>query len=251
LLSVDKETYEQLGLEGKKSSFPPKGRRFNITIDMMAATFREGKPFYQRCMWCFQERMHSTELLVSFFVDGKSTDLAPLNVFPCKKFPITFRSGVIPDVADARSGIKKWENVASKTLSEEENQEALHLLDYVGFLSCHSLTSLRNQQTGLSTYSNPLIESTSSYFDVKSLECSGFLAPHIVLCCLEFARGKLARKEVEWVALHVNGFQDSPVSWGMREHGFFFGGENDYTFIMLPKEEQYILFIALGTHDSF
>ncbi len=50
--------------------------------------------------------------------------------------------------------------------------------------------------------------------------------------------------------LSVQGFEDSPVSWGTKEHGYATSGENGYTFIVLPGQE-YWYYLALGPNDAY
>lgn len=49
--------------------------------------------------------------------------------------------------------------------------------------------------------------------------------------------------------LLVNGFEDSPISWREKEHGYWIGsGENDY--LILAKDEVSVLFQAVGKQDQ-
>jgi len=51
--------------------------------------------------------------------------------------------------------------------------------------------------------------------------------------------GLLASKElpgeVEWAALMVHGFDNSPISWGDKAHSALTGGENYYTVLRTAK----------------
>jgi hypothetical protein len=55
---------------------------------------------------------------------------------------------------------------------------------------------------------------------------------------------------IPWIGVTVWGFEDAPLSWGDNQHHFLLSGENDYTFVLLPQSD-YLLFIALGTYDTF
>ena len=77
MLSVDKDTYEQLGLVGKPSRFQKQHRfcKFSIAVlgtscehtyytivlvvevDLLADHFRPSKPNYDRVKWCLEERL--------------------------------------------------------------------------------------------------------------------------------------------------------------------------------------------------
>lgn len=62
------------------------------------------------------------------------------------------------------------------------------------------------------------------------------------------ARDVAAETAAPWVALNVWGFQDSPVSWGLHEHGFQGSGDNMASFTVFP-DGSYIFFAAVGSHD--
>jgi len=43
------------------------------------------------------------------------------------------------------------------------------------------------------------------------------------------------RTSIPWVSLYVQGFADSPVSWGLKEHQFYTDGDNNYVLFLQPK----------------
>lgn len=50
----------------------------------------------------------------------------------------------------------------------------------------------------------------------------------------------LSRNTSLWFSLDVQGFADSPISWGLQEHTFFIDGDNSYTIIFQSKNESII-----------
>jgi len=56
------------------------------------------------------------------------------------------------------------------------------------------------------------------------------------------------KKQAKWGILFVWGFADVPISWKGSEHGYSFGGENDYALIVLPNNK-YLSFQFVGSHD--
>ena len=50
------------------------------------------------------------------------------------------------------------------------------------------------------------------------------------------------------MAMTVHGFQDSPVSWGQHEHGYFDGGDNFYSIVLFPGDGLWI-YKGLGFLD--
>lgn len=48
------------------------------------------------------------------------------------------------------------------------------------------------------------------------------------------------KNNLPWVALHVQGFLDSPVSWDLKEHTFYTDGDNSYTIVFRPGADSII-----------
>lgn len=53
-----------------------------------------------------------------------------------------------------------------------------------------------------------------------------------------------------WCSLDVQGFADSPVSWGLKEHNFYTDGDNSYTFVLRPRDDGYILRKSLSSNNK-
>lgn len=69
MLSVDKDMYEELGMEGRKSSFSHrKPGKFIVEINLVKPTFTPGKKNYERVKWCLKDRLNLryVRLLVEF-----------------------------------------------------------------------------------------------------------------------------------------------------------------------------------------
>ncbi len=67
IFSLDKDTYEQLGLTGQASPFKAlRGQFWNITVDIAASSFAPGRPLYDRVLWCLRERVLPMELFLSW-----------------------------------------------------------------------------------------------------------------------------------------------------------------------------------------
>ena len=70
---------------------------------------------------------------------------------------------------------------------------------------------------------------------VEYFECTGFFTRKMI-CKIYSAIKKYAtsKKDYPWCSIDVQGFSDSPVSWGMKEHSFYTDGDNSYTFVLRP-----------------
>jgi hypothetical protein len=65
-LTLDRDTYEQLGLTGSESHFKPRASRYNVSIDLRAAAFSApaGSKQRERVLWCLSKRVPVAELWV-------------------------------------------------------------------------------------------------------------------------------------------------------------------------------------------
>ena len=68
------------------------------------------------------------------------------------------------------------------------------------------------------------------------------------MCIMSIIRDALKVDDVEWIAVCVWGFEDSPVSWSGCEHGSFTWGDNHYTTPLFRGDRHWTL-TSLGTHD--
>lgn len=60
---------------------------------------------------------------------------------------------------------------------------------------------------------------------------------------------KLVEATSSWVSLNVYGVEDSPVSWGNREHTVTVNGENNYQAVKLAEDDHYLLLEILDGGD--
>ncbi|KAL4675418.1 hypothetical protein H8959_009563 [Pygathrix nigripes] len=128
----------------------------------------------------------------------------------------------------------------------EVSCQALELFDWLG--AVFSNVNLNNEPNNfISTYCCP----QPSTVMAKAYLCTitGFILPEKICLLLEhlchyFDELKLA----PWVTLSVQGFADSPVSWGKNEHGFWKGGEHLYNFVIFNNQD-YWLQMAVGAND--
>lgn len=54
----------------------------------------------------------------------------------------------------------------------------------------------------------------------------------------------------EWTSLTVWGYKDSPFTWNKMQHYRYFNGENDYTFLLLPKTQSAYVYQLYGSHHT-
>ena len=81
ILTVDRDTYQSLGLTGRPSKFRSlKSSRYDIVIDFRSPIFQTGKAAYKRLLWCLEDSTDPCVLLATYVRDGCSHPI---------KFPAT------------------------------------------------------------------------------------------------------------------------------------------------------------------
>ncbi|RUS32975.1 ribonuclease P 40kDa subunit-domain-containing protein [Jimgerdemannia flammicorona] len=264
ILSVTKDTYEQLGLPGKAAQFGPDKQRFVVQIDLTAKSMVPGKKGYDRIKWCFENTLNKK---FTFFIASvnSSTGVTEEIEFPGEvepsKIPLKrtlheSRGILIPDL----NGIK--------TISTEDEwkQEALDFYEWLGLASLRARRSVRFiipiaraqfdrkrmhntmdwLHTNLPSRTNSRYITVYLYFTSITAASSLILAYHI--CA--YSSQNLNPTHALWASFTVWGFQDSPISWRHQEHGHLVSGENHYTFVTWP-DETYVLYQQLGTLDAY
>ena len=69
--------------------------------------------------------------------------------------------------------------------------------------------------------------------NILHIKCSGFFTRKQILRIYEATRNFMTTNvdKMPWGSLDVQGFADSPVSWGLKEHNFYVDGDNSYTIV--------------------
>uniref|UniRef100_A0A8C9MF94 Ribonuclease P/MRP subunit p40 n=1 Tax=Serinus canaria TaxID=9135 RepID=A0A8C9MF94_SERCA len=245
ILSVDKDTYEELGLQGRPSRYSGKKvMRYIITIDLTDAGFHPESKKHNRVLWALKEKKPlEFDFLLAWYNTGAegSTLMSYFskNQIQALKPKITFST-----LRDLQCPVLKSNDLQGKP---EESCSTEELFEWLGAVL--NQVSLDNKSSSfLSTYCCPEPNTVVE----KAFLCTitGFIIPEKIiqlleqLCCY-FGEPKLAH----WLTLTVHGFADSPVSWRESEHGFHKGGENLYNFVIF-RNLDYWLHMAVGAHDD-
>uniref|UniRef100_A0A2R8ZLL8 Ribonuclease P/MRP subunit p40 n=1 Tax=Pan paniscus TaxID=9597 RepID=A0A2R8ZLL8_PANPA len=244
ILSLDKDTYEETGLQGHPSQFSGrKIMKFIVSIDLMELSLNLDSKKYERVSWSFKEKKPLTfDFLLAWHNTG-SEESTMMSYF--SKYQIQEHQ---PKVALSTLRDLQCPVLQSSELegTPEVSCRALELFDWLG--AVFSNVDLNNEPNNfISTYCCP----EPSTVVAKAYLCTitGFILPEKICLLLEhlchyFDEPKLA----PWVTLSVQGFADSPVSWGKNEHGFRKGGEHLYNFVIFNNQD-YWLQMAVGAND--
>uniref|UniRef100_A0A3Q3XQ28 Uncharacterized protein n=1 Tax=Mola mola TaxID=94237 RepID=A0A3Q3XQ28_MOLML len=231
-LSLDKDSFEMLGVEGKPSRFNHRTNcRFVVSIDLTDSSMAPGGRGYQRLHTGLRSRLQlKTDFLLSHHPGGSASLQALLSRY---------------DWSERRP------EISSRTLTDLscpdlQSCDSHSLLEWMGD-GLRDSTSHVVTQNSSSSFLSTLVcpERKKTVSRALSVSVRGLLLPQDIHRLIQEIRLQLE----SWASLTVHGFVDSPVSWGDNEHGVMRGGENFYSLLMF-HDHTYQLYLATGAQDS-
>ncbi|XP_074126966.1 ribonuclease P protein subunit p40 [Sminthopsis crassicaudata] len=245
IVSLDKDTYEEIGLQGHPSRYSGrKVMRYIVTLDLMDSSFNPESKKYKRANWAFSEKKPlKFDFLLAWHHEGaeQSTVMSYFSKYQIQEHQPKIAFGTLRDL---QCPLLLSGELGGKP---EESCSSPELFDWLGAI--FSNVELNNQSFNfVSTYCCP----QPSILVEKAYLCTitGFIVSEKICLLLEqlchyFDDPKLT----PWVTLSVQGFADSPVSWRENEHGFRKGGEHLYNFVIFSNKD-YWLQMAVGANDD-
>ncbi|XP_062844022.1 ribonuclease P protein subunit p40 [Trichomycterus rosablanca] len=242
ILSLDKDTYEQLGLEGKPSLYNHrKVMRYVVTLDLTQKSLAPGTKRYQQTLSSLKERVPlRCDFLVSTSRSGQDQD-APLQ---------GFLSPFVFEKHRPTLNIQNLNNLLCPSLHSTDLQGTrlsctpIDFLEWLGTVSLN-ISCENSAASFLSTYVCP--EPCSSVSQGLLCTVTGLILPEDIHALLQIIRQSFDDHQfTTWLSLTVHGFADSPVSWKSAEHGFLKGGENFYNLVCF-KNQDYWLYMCSGS----
>ncbi|KAG0044669.1 hypothetical protein BGZ83_010106 [Gryganskiella cystojenkinii] len=267
ILSLTKDSYEQLGINGAPSKFYPNRQRYVVKIDMRAPSMVPGKPGFDRIKWCFENTLVTRFPMLLASVDENGVSL-PI------EFPQNARAArlsynvksthleniLIPDTSAIRT-------IGKNDLRWRKN--VLELYEWIGMVGMQSDRIITGNSIDpfLCVYSPPLQTSVDPALSSGCIiEVSGFIPAAVVNQIMDVLRSDSILGSIigepSWANMTVWGFQDSPISWMNREHGYLLSGENYYSFFLWSEnfsckaetENQdkgtFVMLESVGAHDD-
>lgn len=245
ILSLDKDTYEETGLQGHPSRCSGrKPMKFVISIDLMDLSLNLDSKKYERISWSFKEKKPlKFDFLLAWHPTGaeESTMRSYFSKYQIQEHQPKV---ALSTVRELQCPVLQSSSLAGEP---EEACSALELLDWLGAVFCNA--DLNNQPYNfISTYCCPQPSTVIAQACLCTI--TGFILPEKIQGLLEQLRHYFDEpKLAPWVTLSVQGFADSPVSWRENEHGFQKGGEHLYNFVVF-RNQDYWLQMAVGANDD-
>uniref|UniRef100_A0A8C3WD03 Ribonuclease P/MRP subunit p40 n=1 Tax=Catagonus wagneri TaxID=51154 RepID=A0A8C3WD03_9CETA len=245
ILSLDKDTYEETGLQGRPSRYSGrKVMKFIVSIDLMDLSFKPASKKYERVSWAFKEKKPlKFDFLLAWHRTG-AEESALMSYFSSYRIQEHRPEVALRTAADLQCPVLRGGELGGQPEAACSAQE---LFDWLGAVFSHA--ELNNEPSNfLSSYCCPQPSTVVARASLCTV--TGFILPEKICLLLEqlchyFDEPKLA----PWVTLSVQGFADSPVSWRESEHGFRQGGEHLYNFVIFNNRD-YWLQMAVGANDD-
>ncbi|TDH65031.1 hypothetical protein CCR75_000203 [Bremia lactucae] len=279
LLLVGSDTYKQLGIVGEKygkaipansrSAHVKRAQRYVITLDLTSVTFTDEKEnaYWDRVRKCIRSKLENLEMLVCAFKQcgAPRTIVFKDDEMPRSRFELNAKTTTFSDVI-----LPKLDNFyAELRLNKEKDGEKLRLsleeaYEWLGLVACRLTDLLKRHKPEdyVSTYSGiPDSFECEGSSEITTVRWRGLLAPPFCSTIITKVQHAVEIGELPWGAVTVWGFPDAFVSWvpnststrksesQRREHGYLVNGSNNYTLLILPNSE-YFMLQALGPHDA-
>ncbi|XP_056266533.1 ribonuclease P protein subunit p40 [Pseudoliparis swirei] len=236
-LSLDKDSFEVLGVEGKPSRFSQRtGSRFVVSVDLTDSSMAPGGRGHQRLVTGLRSRLQlKTDFLLSRPPGGGASLRALLSRYDWSEHKPEIRSHTLTDLP------------SPLLTSDLQSCDPHRLLEWLGAVDAH-VDCENSSSSFLSTLVCP--EPRTRISRALRVSVCGLLRPQDVHRLIQQIRSYLDQpREEKWASLTVHGFVDSPVSWGDEEHGVLSGGDHFYSLLLFP-DQSYQIHLATGAQDS-
>ncbi|GMF21776.1 unnamed protein product [Phytophthora fragariaefolia] len=283
LLLLDAHTYQQLGVVGEKfgraapaTCRPSRGQKYVVTLDLTSPAFAgEGaSAFRDRVRQSLSSKLEDLDMLVCAYNARGSArtmlfgddDTVPRTRVELNAEMTTLSEVFLPKFYAfyAQLGGKEERGEHDGDTLRTSLQEAY---DWLALVACRltDLLQRRKPEEYVSTFTGvPDSFECEAGSDVSTVRWRGLLAAPFCATVVEKVQRAVKNGELPWGAVTVWGFPDVFVSWlqpgktkskkgkselQRREHGYLGNGSNNYTLLILPNEE-YFMLQALGPHDA-
>ncbi|KAI8899064.1 ribonuclease P 40kDa subunit-domain-containing protein [Globomyces pollinis-pini] len=235
ILSVCKDTYETLGLTGKKSKLSK--NHFVITINLMDMEFKSGSKLYDRVQWCFENTFTQLVQFQLYSIDPEQ-----------KSREIQFDSHIVYTKLTPEMNVNELDDIVIPDLQQfnftslDDGTSVLDLLEWVG-MAC-----INGQRIRLNDQPDPFVaiyDTLDHNISLQSLchySIKGFLTTDLITNLNLIQCNPLT-------VLSCRGFAHSPVSRQSKEHGAGVGGENDLV-VIRKYDESGLIIQVIGANDE-
>ncbi|XP_022920567.2 ribonuclease P protein subunit p40-like isoform X2 [Onthophagus taurus] len=238
ILSLLKETYQSLGIQGKVSYFS-KNNHFKYIIKVSLLDLKPNSAFHKK---------------VKTALSGLRFNLILNWEPPQEEICASSIAKYIQDLGYKVKSCFIQENshfVSPKVPKIDFNgcndEEVFNYCEFLGMVALDADFDGKPNDY-INTYEVP--EPCENLGPVRYVQWRGFFTSTRILKFLKALRGyQKIQENIPWISLHVSGFQDAPISWGNTENRFFTDSEDSFTYFI--KEPQFICVTSKSSLKQF
>ncbi|XP_012262665.2 ribonuclease P protein subunit p40-like [Athalia rosae] len=241
ILSLVKEDFQSLGLEGSPSFFDRKVKtRFVVTIDLKEEIFTPGKKNYEHVRRCLTNNLHqSFDIILAW--NPPDDKLCPSSVaawFHKRGYEVK----LCRQVKVERSEYSLKIPIINSSTDDGKLFEWLGMFSIGGDLEDTKYDSYVNR------YQCPA--PMTEVGQIRSIRWMGFMTRIQVENIFHELRCYIQQREtIPWASIDVQGFMDTPISWKLQEHNYLSDGDNSFTIFMKPNGS-YVLRTSLSSNNK-
>ncbi|GLV41539.1 hypothetical protein CBL_06768 [Carabus blaptoides fortunei] len=230
IVTLDRKSYQQLGLEGKVSHFTSSlTDRYIVRLNLKHDSFTGNRKLYDRTIHCLTERLETFTFILSWTPDDAK--LCPSSV--AKYLSDRGCSVVLCSTQCVR---RCEENVRVPSIHEQSAMfSADEFVEWLGMFSLKADMDADAFDTYINTYETPTDAVLTKR--VQYIQWRGLFTSQQVRKLYEqlaiYVRS--ASGKSPWVSLYVQGFSDVPIAWKHQEHHYYTNGDNAHVAVLQPN----------------
>ncbi|KAF4517398.1 hypothetical protein B566_EDAN007651 [Ephemera danica] len=241
VLSLDKVAYEQLGIEGQATHFSH--MKPSLRYRQLTAMSIDTKLDIDNC-FCLPPSGHIVLSLdkvayEQLGIEGQATHFSHM------KPSLRYNENTCPSsVAAYFAGLGYTVQQCEPKLEQRRDRDVL--VPHLGECDSDQMLESETADSYVSTYFVPVEDRTREKCQLAYLQWTGFFTTKQIENLFAMLRKYVeSRESLPWIAMHVQGFEDTPVCWNLEEHHFQQSGDNSYT-VFLQPDLKFLLCQVLG-----
>ncbi|KAK0043118.1 ribonuclease P protein subunit p40 [Biomphalaria pfeifferi] len=233
LLSLTKDTFQQLGLEAVKQT--PTQRKqdiYVVKINLLHKSFRPGKKGYNRTLWCLKDRLDLVmDCLVSWEPHDEKLCSSSVGVYFVDKCDKVERFD-LKQTTHQYTSLQCPKIDSNHPTGSEIGCNFRDFFEWLGAIACNIPTN-ESGDPYISTWACP--EPNTNIPRCCLFQATGMITAQAIVRLWKSLRHHTAQTHNYPVCLTLHGFPDSIMKNKHEFNNFYIAGDNLYTFVLLPE----------------
>eukprot|EP00158_Paraphelidium_tribonemae_P003776 Partr_v1_DN26363_c1_g1_i4_m43139 putative Ribonuclease P MRP 40kDa subunit len=217
---LSKNTYECLGLQGRRSAFVED--QFTVELNLRESSFGQDRKLYKRVQSCLQAFSTSPVSFTVSSIVGSDVEKMFTNA---KCIDIAFDQSRVDDIQ-----VPDFESLLNTQDSNEWEELAADALEWMGLVRCGADLALKMKHDPYVSVYSPPTPANSGYCQIVRI--SGLFGPDIVKRIIEDVV-TLNSKKLPWIFADIAGSPDSPISVNRKERASGLARENSSSMLYI------------------